>query len=515
MTKMADSDNSARILRKPLSRRRTLALAGAAGLFTLTALSLTGCAGAPANPQPVLDLPKDSPASPDTEASESLKLLQSQAWWRVFGDPLLNELVEAALLRNTDLRAAAERLAAARARAVAAGADLWPEVQAGSTIGTRSMTSAENVVHHYGSRQMDAYALQGTLSWEADLWGKLDALRAGAVLEAEAEAHARDALALTLAAEVADAYFEMRALELQIRTAHQMIESYERTCRIWRVRVEAGHSPETALRRFQAEAAKTRADKLELERRLLAVRSDLCVLSGATPAELTARLAKPAPASRTLDVLAPAPQTPEAVPADLLMRRPDVAEAYARMASRSQAAYAAQMARRPDFSIRADAGLSTIEASNLFKSESGTRSIYIDVLGPIFDAGRRKASAEAASAEARAAEHAFEGCVVNAYREVMLALDANQRSRLVFDERYEAMRRLMRTNDIFEKQYDAGIASVTDLLDVSRQLLTARQSCAEARRQELSAITALCRALGGGWQGTDASLCIKTQKRPQ
>lgn len=458
---------------------------------TLLCLLLAGCTLGPDYKRPALELPAEAADQPGP-------LFTAERWWEVFRDPALDRLEEAALEHNNNLAQAMARVEAAAAAAGVAFADRLPSVGLKSRDGKRQMTEGEALTHHYASRTQESYAETAFLSFEVDLWGKYRRLDEAARAELLATKAARDTIRLSVTSETALEYFRLRTLEEQRRIVSGMLQAYERTCMVYETRYRLGQSPETTLRRFAAERDKTQAQLYELEDRLVRCEGALAVLVGFSPA----RIIEDADAfreGRSLNELAPPPDVPSGIPSDLLQRRPDVYAAEAKLQAANARIGAARADFFPSFSLTAEGGFSSTHLDRVFMDPSRIWSLVGGLTQPLFEGGRLSAKERLAEARYDEARAAYMLSVQNAFRETRDALAGNRISRNVLAAGTEQVKELARSNEIMEKQYDAGLSSVMDLLDVRRQLLAARQEQAEARRLQLVAVVQLCKALGGGW----------------
>ena len=464
-----------------------------AGLL-LCCLLAAGCTLGPDYKRPDLDLPAASVA-----ADEPGALFTRERWWEVFHDDALNRLEEAALAHNSNLAQAMARVEEASAAAGVAFADRLPAVGLRSQDGKRLMTEGEELTHHYASRTQEAYKAVGFLSFELDLWGKYRRLDEAARAELLSTEAARDTIRLAVASETALAYFQLRTLQEQERIAADMLKSYERTCKVYETRYRLGQSPETTLRRFAAERDKTQAQLYDLEERRIHCEGALAVLAGFSPAGIVDGAGRAFQEGRTLGELAPPPDVPSGIPSDLLQRRPDVRSAEGRLMAANARIGAARAAFFPSFSLTAEGGYSSTHLDRVFLDPARIWSIMGGLAQPLFEGGRLTAKQRMAEAKYEEARAAYVGSVQNAFTETRDALAGNRISRKALAASTERVKELARSNEIMEKQYDAGLSSVMDLLDVRRQLLAARQEQAEARRRQLAAVVGLCKALGGGW----------------
>lgn len=461
-------------------------------LALMVSLAASGCALGPDYRRPEVALP--APA-----AQEPADLFLRDRWWEVFDDSTLNRLVDQALERNLDMAQALARVEAARAEAGIAFASRLPAAELSTGAGHRQMTTGEQMVHHYESRVQDSYYGMPALSFEIDFWGKykrMDEAARAALLATEA---ARDAVRLALTAETVRAYFLMRTLQEQIRLASDMIAAYDRTCAVYERRYRLGQSPEITLRRFEAERAKTRAMMLHLEQSRIHTEGALAVLIGASPREIIEETPRAMAGGRKLAQLVLPPDIPQGLPSNLLRRRPDVRAAEGKLIA-ANALIGARMADFfPSFSLTGNLGYSSTVFNEWFGGSSGVWNMAGKINLPLFEGGRLKYGLKKQEALYNEAKAAYYKSIQDSFKETRDALADIRISRQVFAAAKKQVSTLTRSHDIMTRQYDAGLSSVMDLLDVRRQLLAAQQDYAEARRLELDAVVLLCKSMGGGW----------------
>lgn len=461
-------------------------------LFLLPALCLGGCTLGPDYNRPAMDLPGQSAHPPGA-------LFLSDRWWEVFDDPALNRLVEQTLAANLDLEQALARVEVARAEAGIAFADRLPAAELEGGASRRQMTEGEKLVHHYDSRIQANYYAMPALSFELDLWGKYrrtDEAARAALLATEA---ARDTVRLSLAAETARTYFLLRTLQAQYRLTADMVASYDRTCQVYGNRFRQGLTPETTFRRFVAERARTKAMLLRYEQERIQAEGLLAVLAGFTPREIIeeaqTRLAR---GKKLLEITLP-PDIPSGLPSNLLRRRPDIRAAEGGLMA-ANALIGARMADFfPSFSLTGNAGYTTTDFNNFVMGTTGVWSMGGGLNLPLFEGGRLVSGLRRQEALYDEARAAYLKGVQDAFRETRDALAGIRISRESYTVNMEQVRALTRSHNIMTRQYDEGLTSVMDLLDVRRQLLAAQQDSAEARRRQLDSVVLLCKAMGGGW----------------
>ncbi|TCW28476.1 efflux transporter outer membrane subunit [Gulbenkiania mobilis] len=458
-------------------------------LATLVATTLAGCAIGPDYTRPVADLPTAWPG-----ASANVAAVDHQ-WWTGFGDPVLDSLVGEALTYNRDLAAAAARVDEARAAAGLARANLLPALNANAGY-QRARQSAE--VTAPGTPLVgDVRQANAVLSWELDLWGRLRRANEAARAEVTASAANRDALQLSLAAQVAQTYFQLRALDAQYDIARRTLESREEALRLREKRYRGGMTSELDYRQAEAEAASARSTVPSLRQSVEQTEHALAVLVGRSPRAL---VEGPVGRGKALGAFVPPPVVPAGLPSDLLVRRADVAAAEAQLVAANARIGVARAAYLPTISLTGALGSESTSLSGLFSGPARTWSFVGNLAAPIFDFGRTAAGVEAANARQRQALAGYERALQTAFAETLDALSQGRAAR----ERQQAeATRLAALNEalrLARLRYDNGYATYLDVLDAERGVFQAELSLVDTRLAALNASVSLYKALGGGWQ---------------
>ncbi|MEG2172466.1 MAG: efflux transporter outer membrane subunit, partial [Desulfovibrionaceae bacterium] len=462
------------------------------GLALLGLGLLPGCSVGPDYQRPQVEFARqaqDIAGSPYTE----------DKWWELFQDETLNALEKEALRRNTNLAQAMARVDESAAKAGVSFADRLPSAGLSANTGQREMTESEKRVHRYPQRVQDSYAASGFLRFELDLWGKYRRLDEAARAELLGTQAARDTLRLSLTAELALNYLQLRTLQEQMRIAADMLETYDRTCKVYETRYRLGQSPETTYRRFAAERSKTLTMLKNLEEKLSQCEGNLAVLAGFNPAEIVERIPSAFSTGKTLTQLCLPPPVPTAIPSTLLQRRPDVRSVEGQLMAANARIGAAQASFFPTITLTTDQGFASGNLEKLVTYPTQVWSVMGGITQPLFQGGRLLSQYRMTKAQYDIVLAAYQGSVQNAFKETRDALVSNALSREVVRSSAEQVAELRRSHVLIEKQYNAGLASVMDVLDVRRQLLASQQDLAEAHRRQLAGVVQLCRALGGGW----------------
>ena len=451
-------------------------------LFLLCGI-LSGCMLGPNYKRPDIALPSGG-------SDKQVSAFTAANWWDVFEDPVLNALEQQALTYNQDLRAAIARVDEARADANLARADQMPSLSANMQSGRQG--------NNTGSGQSTSQA-GVSVSFELDLWGKYRRLSQAARARLLASQAARDTVKLTLTADVANQYFTLRMLDKQMDILQRTLQAREENVRIYQARYNAGYCTEVDLRRVQADKENVQAQMQELSLQQEQTETALAVLLGESPRQM---ITQNIPRGKTLSELNLVPDVPAELPSDLLERRPDVREAEEQLIAANADIGAARAAYFPDISLTGAAGFASSALSSLFTGGAGVWNIAGEALAPIFEGGKIRAQNKKAEAVYREQLADYTKTVETAFKEAYDALAANRIDRDIFDSYLAQTQAMQRSYELTKKQEDAGLIGVTDLLNVEENLLSAEMNLSTARKNELSAVVNLCKALGGGWKAS-------------
>lgn len=409
-------------------------------------------------------------------------------WWRVLGDPLLDDLIGRAIAGNTDTRSAVARIRQARARRAEAGAEPAPTVDASASYARRRNGGGGTVL------ESDNFSTGFDARWEIDLFGgaRRDIEQRQAELEAS-RADLGDVL-VSMLAEVARTYVEVRSLQARIAIAQSNVGTQSDTLELVEMRRVAGLGDELEAAQARYNLADTRARIAPLQTSLASARNRLAVLIGVPAGSLDAELAAPAAV----------PSAPVAVAvgasADLLRRRPDVARAELELVAATAAVGVATAELYPKLTLSGSIGLSALDLADLGSAASRVFSIGPGLTWNVFDAGRIRHRIEARSAQQEQALAAYEAAVLAAYEEAENALVAYVREQARRDGLAEAVGAARLADRLARTQYQHGLVDFQRLLETQRALLGFEDSLAQSSAAVTSDLIALYKALGGGWQ---------------
>ena len=452
----------------------------------LLAVALGGCAAVgPDYSEPQLAVPAGWSAGTGTDAMDAVLLAR---WWHGFGDPVLDRLVADALAANLDLAQARARLREARARRGVAGAALAPSVDA-SLSGSRSRSSGQS---GSGSTR-ELYSAGFDASWELDVFGGVRRSVEAAQADLEASVESLSDTRVSLAAEVALNYIDLRTAEQRLAIAEESIAYRGENHQIIRWRQQAGLVSELDLAQATTDLESTRAVLPPLRTAVIEAKNRLAVLLGRNPGELESLVH----ADRPIPLAAG--EIVAAIPADTLRQRPDVRVAERRLAAQTARLGEAEAARYPSFRLSGSLGLEALELDALADRGANTHSLFGGITAPVFNAGRIAANIEIQDALVEQARLAYRAAVLAALEEVENALTAVANTDARRAKLAEAAAAARTTLAIAEYRYASGLADFLSVLDAQRTQLSLDEQLAGSTGELARAQVRLYKALGGGW----------------
>ena len=466
----------------------------------LLALLAGGCTVGPDYRKPQLALPAayrgEGISAPSLAGPPAPR---PETWWNGFNDPLLTKVVERALSQNLDLEQARDRLDQSRAVLRGAGAALLPraELQTSASDQQLSLLSPFGAVasHVPGlERDYDLYDVGASASWEIDLFGGLRRMRQAVRADAEAAGDDAAAVQVSVAAEAADAYLQVRAFQARLAVARRQENVEQKLVGLLAKRQGEGVASDRELRQAKAALDGVRATLPPLKAGEAAQLDRLDVLMGAPAGTDATQIAAEAP------LPSPPSLAGLGVPADLLRRRPDVLAAERRLAASDARIGAAIADFYPRISITGLLGVESLDTDRLFVGDALQHTATGGLRWRLFDFGR--VDAEVAQARGRQAEAlaAYRQTVYRATGEVETAVSDLVQSEAQAAALDRQIVELTRARNQAQEAYEGGAISLIEVLDADRNLLVASDQLAGARAEAARAAVASFRATGGGWK---------------
>lgn len=410
------------------------------------------------------------------------------AWWKTLNDPTLDSLVERAIAANLDLRTATSQLRQARAQRASAGSALFPTIDAGAAA-TRT-GSSENA----GSgRASTLHSTSFDASWEIDVFGGVRRSVEAAEADLAAAREARRDVLVSVLAEVALNYVELRTFQSRFAVAEKNLDNQEETQEIVQAQFDAGAVSELDLDRAISNLEATRSSIPQLEQNVVKAKNRLAVLVGKPPGALNEELrtAQPLPT--------PPVQVAVGVPAETLRRRPDVRLAERQLAAETARVGVATSELYPKFNLVGSIGLESLSASTLFDGASKVFQLGPSVQWRVFDGGRIRQEIEIQDAVQEQAMIRYESSILSALEDVENAITGFTQEQLRYQSLAKSAAAAERAAGTAKARYDAGASSFLPVLDAQRSQLQAQDNRAASKGTIVSNLIRLYKSLGGGW----------------
>ena len=470
-------------------------------LFTaLCVAPLTAAPPARAFRAPIIGAEYGAPAadvaSRYRNAPGTARLLSGGDWWSVFGDAQLTQMLDRVASDNLDIQAAMARIEQARAVSGIARAEFFPSITLNPGV-LRSRNSATQRVAGFPgplpSASISTVTVPLDFGYELDVWGRIRRNVEAADADLDAVWSAREALALTLRAEVAATWFTLRTLDAQRGILRETVTLRKQTLDLAQQRMKAGIGNDFDVARSEAEVANAEADLAALAQRRPALENGLAVLLGANPSRFSVAVDLSWKAAPRV------PLVPAGIPAQLVTRRPDVAAAERSLAAASARIGVAKAAFLPVVKLGGQIGLLTGDSGELFDKDSRTWTFGASFSLPIFDGGRNRASLSAARSVAKEARAKFEQAVLSATADVETALGALRALQTRGEAQHRAQASTARGASLARERYKSGTSPYLDVLEAERSALNAQLAIAALNGERLATTVQLIKALGGGW----------------
>ena len=452
-------------------------------------LALASCTVGPNYRRPAQGMPTTF-KSATTQEAEPHHLAAD--WWKLFADSALDKLEEEAIAANPDLKAAMARVWQARAAARITASQFFPLITLDPSA-TRTMTSANRPSPGPTpavSTTANDIRVPFDLSYEVDVWGRIRRSYEASVAQARASEADFQVVLQTLEADVAQDYFNIRALDSQQQILAESVELYRRQLGLTQKKLAAQIVGKIDIYQAQTQLNSAIAQEVEVRRQRLDLEHAVAILLGRTPGASVV-------ATQPLTEVPPA--IPAGLPAELLRHRPDVAEAEQNLIAANAQVGAAIAQFYPKFHLIGTAGFESAEFSSALDWQSRMWSAGPSVSVPIFEGGQLKATLEQSKGRYAELAETYRSHVLAALRDVEDALtDLHLRADEAFaeDEAVQAAREYLRLSQV---QYDVGLISYLVVIDAQRTLLTNELTAVQIASQRMTSAVLLIKALGGGW----------------
>jgi len=469
-------------------------------LLCLISLSLAGCMVGPKYVKPTAPMAPEFKEQPPDSFKESDAWKPAQPsdqtlrgnWWEIFGDPQLNALEEQLTTSNQNLKVAEARLRQARSIIRFNKASLAPTISTSPSIaGVRESANQPYFPASSANNGTGSFILPFDLSYEVDLWGRVRRTVSASREEAQATAADFETASLSLHAELALDYFELRSADSQKQLLDDTVKAYSAALQLTENRFNGGAAPrsDVAQARTQLEAAQVQDTDITVARAQF--EHAIATLIGEPPAKLT---------------IAPAPQTklnlpvvPVGLPSGLLERRPDIAAGERRMAEANDQIGIARAAYYPTLTISATGGFEGSSAANWLMWPSRMWAVGGQLSQTLFDAGRRRATSEGAVANYDGTVASYRQTTLTAFQEVEDNLAALRILESEAEQQHQATASAQDALQLFTNRYEGGVDNYLQVITAQTTALANERNDIDIQRRRMDASVLLVKAVGGGW----------------
>jgi outer membrane protein, multidrug efflux system len=461
-----------------------------AAFFAVVTLLVSGCMLGPDYSRPPVLVPDNYRFAVAPATAESIADLP---WWEVFRDPVLQELVREALRSNYDLRIAAARVEEARANIGIVRSFLYPQINFNAAGGAQQVSRTTDPPQSFGGdRNFQNLLLGFSLAWELDIFGRIRREAEAATAVFLATEQAQRGVLITLVADVAQSYFTLRELDLELEIALRTVQLNDETVRFYQTRLTGGASNRLELDSAISNRSRTGSTIPDLERQIAIQENQINLLLGRNPGAI--------PRGTALTEQYSPPSIPAGLPSALLERRPDIKTAEDLLVAANANIGAAKALFFPNFSLTTALGSATHDLSNLGDKRAAIWSVAGGVLQPVFQGWRLTSNYEAVKARFDQAVALYQRSAQNGFREVADALVTIEKLEGVRLELEVGVSALQDATSLARLRYDTGLANYLEILIADQQLFDQELALARVRGGQLNAVVQFYRALGGGWQ---------------
>lgn len=470
--------------------------------LAVLALLLSGCFKiGPDYQKPVVDVPQQW-----RFADQQARDLTNTEWWKQLGDPVLNRLIDRALLGNLDLRAAVARVDQYMGLYGSTRANLFPQISGSAELLRRQSSAQLLGIPGAGTQDTDYASLGAKMNWELDIWGALRRANEAAFAQMLGQEAVQRAVILSLVSNVAQAYVQLRTLDRDLQITHEVVDTLKEQLRIAKMRFKEGYTSELEVTQAESELQRRSALVPVYEQNIAQTEHALSLLLGINPGPIERGL--------SLDELK-LPAVPAGLPSELLARRPDIASAEQTLIAANANIGVARGQYFPKISLTGDVGQLSTQIGTLFTPGANFWSVGSTLLTPVFTAGKIAGQVQAAEAAQQAALANYRKSILSAFKEFEDALIGHIKTK---EQRDKQALRVAAVEDYFKLsriRYDEGYTDYISVLDAVRQLFDAQVELVQAQSGNFLAAIDLYRAMGGGWiVSAEQTAAVSKPKEP-
>jgi multidrug efflux system outer membrane protein len=450
------------------------------------------------NPPQVAPQPSQASAQQGSEPASNPQQLTApaaepslgdQKWWEVFQDPQLQELIRTALKQNYDVRIAATRILEAQAQLDITRADQLPSINAGASAADERSPRQKNLPPEYNT---SSNSVNTSLVWDLDFWGKYRRATEAARANLLATEWARREVTSTLVSSVAEAYFELRAFDLQLEIARRTLASRQESLQLTRTLADGGAGTMIDVRQAEQLVAVAAETIPDLERRIQQQENLISTLLGNNPGPIARGM--------KLTEQTHLPDVPAGIPSRLLERRPDIRAAEAQLMAANAQIGVAKAAYFPQITLTGYSGFLSSSLTSLFTGPAGMWNFGGTLAQPIFEGGRIHSGVRLSEARKQELVLTYQQSIQQAFRGVSDALVGYQKNREFREQQERLVISAQDAAQLSEVRYRGGATNYLEVLTNETNAFDAELGLAQAQANELLSLVEIYRNLGGGWE---------------
>jgi len=448
-----------------------------------------GCAVGPNYKRPAVNVPPVYRGlAPEDAAKSDARSLADEKWWEVFQDEQLKELVKTALQQNYDLRIAATRILQAQAQLGITRADQFPTIAGGVAAANQRSPQSKFLP----AFETSANQVSGNLAWDLDFWGRYRRATEAARADLVASEWARREVITALIANLTGAYFQLRALDLQLEISQRTLASRQDSLRLTRLLADGGSTSMLDVRQAEQLVFTAASEVPSLEQQIEQEENLISILLGNNPA--------PVPRGRKLTEQEHPPTVPAGLPSSLLERRPDIRQAEEQLISANAQIGVARAAYFPQISLTATAGYQSSALTGLFSGPAGLWNFGGALTQPIFTAGKLRSNVRLTEARQQEFLLGYEQTIQGAFRDVSDSLVAYRKTQAFRGQQELLVASAEDAARLSHMRYSGGVASYLEVLTNETNYFSAELGLVQAQLNERLTLVQLYKSLGGGWE---------------
>jgi len=457
-------------------------------LIVVAMLSLQSCFVAKKYNQPEVGL-EEANFRTDQIAKDSVSMA-AVSWQELFTDPILAQYIEKGLENNIDIRVAMQQIIASEAYFKQGKAGYYPTLAANATY-THQELARNSQFGSFFDGALDQYEITGALSWEADIWGKIRSNQRTFQASYLQTVAAHTAVKTRLIANIASAYYQLLAVDQQIRITEVTIETRGKSLETSKALKEAGNVTEVSVKQTEAQYYTAQAILIDLKQQRFILENTMALLLGKTPSDIERSTLEEQKITSNLAI---------GVPTQLLRNRPDVIAAEMQLLNAFELTNVARANFYPSLTLSASGGLQSLELDNLFSSNSIFANIISGLAQPIFSARKIRTRYEVSQAQQEQARLNFKQSLLVASKEVSDAMFSYQTATKKIEIKEKEYEAYALATSYSQELLNNGLANYLEVLRSEENALNASLDLVNAKNSQLQSMIDLYQALGGGWQ---------------